>query len=316
MKIALAQLNYHIGNFEANNQKIIQAIQTAKSAGADLVVFAELSIGGYPAKDLLRNSSFIAQCEQSIAAVAQACQGVACIIGAPIRNQDGEGKTLYNAALLLEDGKVSQTVKKSLLPDYDVFDEYRYFEPNKQVNCIPFRGKTIALTVCEDLWDDDGPNSYVGDIMLEIEKQVMLQVLDNAWKDHLATMDHLRQGINLRSYAQRNPKQEYKREAFELFQSLLMTVKRETIHLMARVEPISREQMEEMENQRREELARQKMQLRHDELSALGEAEPEPVASAPRTPSTVVREGRKVGRNDPCPCGSGKKFKSCHGALE
>ncbi|AQT60482.1 preprotein translocase subunit SecA [Cellvibrio mixtus] len=156
----------------------------------------------------------------------------------------------------------------------------------------------------------------VGDIMLEIEKQVMLQVLDNAWKDHLATMDHLRQGINLRSYAQRNPKQEYKREAFELFQSLLMTVKRETIHLMARVEPISREQMEEMENQRREELARQKMQLRHDELSALGEAEPEPVASAPRTPSTVVREGRKVGRNDPCPCGSGKKFKSCHGALE
>ncbi|HEX7764849.1 MAG TPA: SEC-C metal-binding domain-containing protein, partial [Cellvibrio sp.] len=156
----------------------------------------------------------------------------------------------------------------------------------------------------------------VGDIMLEIEKQVMLQVLDNAWKDHLATMDHLRQGINLRSYAQRNPKQEYKREAFELFQSLLMTVKRETIHLMARVEPISREQMEEMENQRREELARQKMQLRHDELSALGEAEPEPAASAPRTPSTVVREGRKVGRNDPCPCGSGKKFKSCHGALE
>ena len=159
----------------------------------------------------------------------------------------------------------------------------------------------------------DAKCERVGDIMVEIEKQVMLQVLDNAWKDHLATMDHLRQGINLRSYAQKNPKQEYKREAFELFQSLLLTVKRETVHLMARVEPISREQMEEMENQRREELARQKMQLRHDELSVLGQPE-EPQAAAPR--AQVVREGRKIGRNDPCPCGSGKKYKSCHGSLE
>jgi len=159
----------------------------------------------------------------------------------------------------------------------------------------------------------DAKCERVGDIMLEIEKQVMLQVLDNSWKEHLATMDHLRQGINLRSYAQKNPKQEYKREAFELFQSLLLTVKRETVHLMARVEPVSREQMEEMENQRREELARQKMQLRHDELSPLSQPE-EPQAVAPR--AQVVREGRKIGRNDPCPCGSGKKYKSCHGSLE
>jgi preprotein translocase subunit SecA len=161
----------------------------------------------------------------------------------------------------------------------------------------------------------DSKCERVGDILLEIEKQVMLQVLDNAWKDHLAVMDHLRQGINLRSYAQKNPKQEYKREAFELFQSLLLTVKRETVHLLARVEPITREQMEEMENQRREELARQKMQLRHDELSALGQREEQPQA-VPRGKSPVVREGRKVGRNDPCPCGSGKKYKSCHGSLE
>lgn len=160
----------------------------------------------------------------------------------------------------------------------------------------------------------------IGEILFEIEKQVMLQVLDNAWKDHLATMDHLRQGINLRSYAQRNPKQEYKREAFELFQNLLMTVKRETVHLMARVEPVTREQMEAMENQRREELARQKMQLRHDELSALSEQaegdQPDEQARAPRAQAPVVREGRKVGRNDPCPCGSGKKYKNCHGQLE
>lgn len=162
----------------------------------------------------------------------------------------------------------------------------------------------------------DAKCERIGEILIEIEKQVMLQVLDNAWKEHLATMDHLRQGINLRSYAQRNPKQEYKREAFELFQSLLMTVKRETVHLMARVEPITREQMEAMENQRREELARQKMQLRHDELSALGESEEEQATAAPRPQIPVVREGRKVGRNDPCPCGSGKKYKSCHGQLE
>lgn len=152
----------------------------------------------------------------------------------------------------------------------------------------------------------------VGDILLEIEKQVMLQVLDNCWKEQLASMDHLRQGINLRSYAQRNPKQEYKRESFELFQSMLHNVKRETVHLMARVEPITREQMEAMEQQRREELARQKMQLQHEQVASLTEAMPQPKL----TQAPVIREGRKVGRNDACPCGSGKKFKSCHGTLE
>lgn len=159
----------------------------------------------------------------------------------------------------------------------------------------------------------DAKCERIGSIMLEIEKQVMLQVVDNAWKEHLASMDHLRQGINLRSYAQRNPKQEYKRESFELFQQLLQRIKHETIHLLARVEPITREQMEAMEMQRREELARQKMQMRHDQLSALAES---PATEQPPRMQPVVREGRKVGRNDPCPCGSGKKFKSCHGQLE
>ena len=159
----------------------------------------------------------------------------------------------------------------------------------------------------------DSKSERVGDILLEIEKQVMLQVLDNAWKEQLASMDHLRQGINLRSYAQRNPKQEYKRESFELFQSMLNNVKRETVHLMARVEPISREQMEAMEQQRRDELARQKIRLQHEQAESLTE----PVPQQPKlTQAPIVREGRKVGRNDPCPCGSGKKFKSCHGALE
>src|SRR5690606_19962313 len=110
-----------------------------------------------------------------------------------------------------------------------------------------------------------------------------------------------------------NPKQEYKREAFELFQRMLTTVKGETVRLLARVEPISREQMDAMEQQRREALQKQKMELQHDEVSALGEA-PEQQSKPAQTP--IVREGRKVGRNDPCPCGSGKKFKSCHGQLE
>ncbi len=158
----------------------------------------------------------------------------------------------------------------------------------------------------------DAKCERVGDILLEIEKQVMLQVLDNCWKEQLSSMDHLRQGINLRSYAQRNPKQEYKRESFELFQSMLHNVKRETVHLMARVEPISREQMEAMEQQRRDELAHQKMLLQHEQASSLTEAMPQPKL----TQAPIIREGRKVGRNDPCPCGSGKKFKVCHGALE
>ncbi|HTF86495.1 MAG TPA: preprotein translocase subunit SecA, partial [Cellvibrio sp.] len=160
----------------------------------------------------------------------------------------------------------------------------------------------------------DAKCERIGSIMVEIEKQVMLQVLDNAWKDHLANMDHLRQGINLRSYAQKNPKQEYKREAFELFQQLLETVKRETIHLLARVEPITREQMEAMEKQRREALERQKMLLQHEQVSAMGEEQlPE---RDHQQPEPFVRQGRKVGRNDPCPCGSGKKYKQCHGQLE
>jgi preprotein translocase subunit SecA len=153
----------------------------------------------------------------------------------------------------------------------------------------------------------------IGDIMIEIEKQVMLQVLDNAWKEQLANMDHLRQGINLRSYAQRNPKQEYKREAFELFQNMLHKVKHETVTLMARVEPMTREQMDAMEQERRAALQRQKMQLQHEQVSAMGG---EGAAQEKTGPQTFVREGRKVGRNDPCPCGSGKKFKSCHGQLE
>jgi len=168
MKIALAQLNYHIGNFDENSSKIIHSINQAKEEKADLIIFAELAVGGYPAKDLLKNDRFIQQCEQSIKHIQTHCKGITCILGAPIRNLDQEGKPLFNAAVVIQDEKVIFTHKKALLPDYDVFDEYRYFEPGRHYQCITINKKKIALTVCEDLWDDDDTNSYVGNFMEQL----------------------------------------------------------------------------------------------------------------------------------------------------
>ncbi len=146
-------------------------------------------------------------------------------------------------------------------------------------------------------------------VMRDFEKAVMLQVLDSNWKDHLAAMDHLRQGIHLRGYAQKNPKQEYKREAFEMFSAMLDNIKREVIGILSRVQVRAAEDVEAVEEQRRSRAPRQ---YRHPQASALGGEAPE-AAEEPRRP--VVREGRKIGRNEPCPCGSGKKYKHCHGRL-
>lgn len=153
----------------------------------------------------------------------------------------------------------------------------------------------------------------VGPDMRKIEKQVMLQILDQLWKDHLATMDQLRQGIHLRAYAQKNPKQEYKRESFELFQTLLNNLKFEVIKFLSHVQIQRPDEAERIEQQRRDEAAREQLAFEHSDASAL----PEPAASADEDPSAApfVREERKVGRNEPCPCGSGKKYKSCHGKL-
>lgn len=158
MKIALAQLNYHVGNFEANTHKIIAAIKEAQGNGADLVVFAELCICGYPSRDFLEFAEFIALCEESAKQIAAACQNIACIIGLPTVNSSPEGKDLYNSAYFIENGVVKAVVNKALLPNYDVFDEYRYFEPSDEFNCIEFKGHRIALTICEDLWNNiDNP---------------------------------------------------------------------------------------------------------------------------------------------------------------
>ncbi len=154
MKIAWAQLNFHIGNFDANASKIIEQIQFAKSGGADLVVFPELSLCGYPPLDFLESNHFIEECIKAIALIAIHCDGIAAIIGAPAINENETGKRLYNAAYFIENKRVEKIIKKTLLPNYDVFDEYRYFEPNHIFEIIEFKGHKIALTICEDLWDE------------------------------------------------------------------------------------------------------------------------------------------------------------------
>ena len=153
MKIFLAQQNYHIGNFEANTKHIIAAIDQAKSAGADLAVFTELSVCGYPPRDFLEFEDFILQCEASINQIKALTTDIAVIVGGPARNPSPLGKDLFNAAWFLHENEVKAVAHKTLLPTYDVFDEYRYFEPAFEWKVIPFMGQKIALTICEDIWN-------------------------------------------------------------------------------------------------------------------------------------------------------------------
>ena len=150
------------------------------------------------------------------------------------------------------------------------------------------------------------------DVMRHFERAVMLQVLDSHWKEHLSAMDHLRQGIHLRGYAQKDPKQEYKREAFDMFAKMLQALMRDVIGILSKVEVRARDDVEALEEQRHREAARLQQEI-HETSSALLNEDPVSEPLATQTP--VVRRGTKVGRNDPCPCGSGKKYKQCHGAL-
>lgn len=175
MKIALAQVNYHIGNFEANYLKISKLIEQATIDKADLIVFSELAIGGYPARDFLEEPSFIEACLQQLQNLARLCTTISCIIGCPVKNMAEEGKKLHNAAFLLSNGKITSQVNKALLPTYDVFDEYRYFEPAKSFACIELQGHKIALTICEDIWNVQ-KSMYTNSPMevLMLEKPVLM----------------------------------------------------------------------------------------------------------------------------------------------
>ena len=171
MKIALGQINVIIGDFEGNSAKIIEVISKAKNQGADLVVFPELSVCGYPPQDFLEFEHFIQSGWESILHIAQHCQGIAAIVGAPIPNPNLAGKNLFNAALLLSEGEIIAQAHKALLPNYDVFDEYRYFEPATSFTCLTFKNKKIALSICEDIWDIDDDPLYTLSPMKELLKE-------------------------------------------------------------------------------------------------------------------------------------------------
>jgi NAD+ synthase (glutamine-hydrolysing) len=153
MKIFLAQQNYHIGNFESNTEKIICAIQEAKKQGGNLIVFSELSICGYAPKDFLEFDDFIAKCYNAIDEIKQHADTIGVLVGAPQKNPIKEGKDLFNAAYLLYDKEIKAVAHKTCLPNYDVFDEYRYFEPAYDWQVMEFKGKKLAVTICEDIWN-------------------------------------------------------------------------------------------------------------------------------------------------------------------
>jgi NAD+ synthase (glutamine-hydrolysing) len=153
MRIALAQQNYHIGNFQENTRKIIEGINWAKQQGADLVVFSELCVCGYPPRDFLEFNDFINKCYSAIDVIKEHADTIGVLVGSPARNRAKEGKDLFNAVFLLYEKEIKSEIHKSLLPNYDVFDEYRYFEPALEWQLIEFKGKKLAVTICEDIWN-------------------------------------------------------------------------------------------------------------------------------------------------------------------
>ena len=153
MKIFLAQQNYHIGNIESNTEKIIGAIEAAKAQGGDLILFSELSVCGYPPRDFLYFNDFVDKCYAAIDKIKLFADGIAVLVGAPSRNAKREGKNLYNSAWFLADKEVKQVIHKTCLPTYDVFDEDRYFEPGTEWSVVEYKGRKLAVTICEDIWN-------------------------------------------------------------------------------------------------------------------------------------------------------------------
>lgn len=153
IKIAIAQYNFLIGDFEYNKTRILEGIRTAAYGGADLIVFPELALTGYPAGDLLDYEDFINKCEVVMTEIASACTDIAAIVGSPSRNRTGRGKPLFNSAWFLNNGIVKHIANKSLLPNYDIFDEYRHFEPAHGFGYVDYKGYRLALTICEDIWN-------------------------------------------------------------------------------------------------------------------------------------------------------------------
>jgi NAD+ synthase (glutamine-hydrolysing) len=153
MKIAIAQFNAHIGNFEGNLQKLLEMAESARKQGADVILFPELATCGYPPRDFLEFKDFIRLCDASIARLTEVSKDIAIVVGSPTVNPRIEGKDLYNTVYFLAEGKVLHQQHKTLLPTYDIFDEYRYFEPASTWSTVTYKGVKFALSVCEDIWN-------------------------------------------------------------------------------------------------------------------------------------------------------------------
>lgn len=195
MKITLSQLSFHTGNFEGNTQKMVDAITAAKGVGSDLIVFSELSTCGYPPRDFLEFSDFISLAEKSVEEIAKHCVGIAAIVGSPRPNVEKRGKDLFNSAYFLADGKVAQIVDKTLLPTYDIFDEYRYFESNKVFELVMYKGYKIALTICEDLWNIQENPLYTTtpmDELIKMEPDLIINIAASPYsKTQIAERQHI-----------------------------------------------------------------------------------------------------------------------------
>ena len=179
MKIFIAQQNYHIGNFEYNIEKIISAIETAKAAGGDLILFSEMSVCGYPARDFVEFNDFIAKCYDAIDRIKMHADTIGVLIGSPAKNKFQKGKSLFNAAFFLHEQSIKAEIHKTLLPTYDVFDEYRYFEPAYEWKTVLFKGKRLAITICEDIWNlGDNPLYRICpmDLLMEEQPDIMLNL--------------------------------------------------------------------------------------------------------------------------------------------
>ncbi|HQU53714.1 MAG: NAD+ synthase [Saprospiraceae bacterium] len=196
MRICVAQLDFHIGHFEQNTQKMLDAIQVAKDQKADLVCFSELATCGYPPRDFLEFNDFISRSNASIDRLAKAADTIAVVVGGPAVNPVVEGKDLYNAAYFLYEGEIKQVFRKALLPTYDVFDEYRYFEPGHSFTTLDFKGVRLAITICEDLWNLGNENPLYTicpmDELMPAKPQVMINISASpfAW-DHAEERIHV-----------------------------------------------------------------------------------------------------------------------------
>jgi NAD+ synthase (glutamine-hydrolysing) len=204
MRIALAQLNYTIGDVEGNTDKILDAVSRARTGQADLVVFSELAISGYPPKDLLDYPSFINRCKDALDRIMEASLDIGILVGSPAWSGLEKGKKLYNSAFFFENGKLLKQINKSLLPTYDIFDEYRYFEPNKEFTAVEFRGHKMAVTICEDLWNLDKEKLYDLTPMDEIMKddpEIMINISGSPYSYNHVEERRGRMQLNARHYA-------------------------------------------------------------------------------------------------------------------